>query len=136
SSTHSQAPLAPPTLQVTASTDRSALPSAKAIPIPYILVDGASSALDVDVTWVASGSTTSSPAARASGSEGTTGLASSPSGASHVFTWDADADLRNLVAPTGTPKVELVTLQLVPRRGGVAGLPVTLSILAGETAPR
>ncbi|HVY61932.1 MAG TPA: hypothetical protein VHF22_09780, partial [Planctomycetota bacterium] len=83
------------------------------VAIEYALADAESDAASIEVEFALPGSSDFAAATRAASDvEGTTGLATSPSGTAHVFVWDAAADV-------GTAAVEGAKVRITPA-GGVA----------------
>jgi RHS repeat-associated protein len=79
------------------------------IRVAYALVDLDSDPIAIDVAFSLDGGATFQPAQEAAtGSDGTTGLRSSPAGQPHVFVWDALADL-------GAAGASGVVLSVTPR---------------------
>jgi hypothetical protein len=78
------------------------------IPLSYVLVDGESDACSVAVHYSLDGGRTWLAASKAAGSEGTSGLKSSPSGEAHAYLWDSLADL-------GEDYVSAIRMRIIPQ---------------------
>lgn len=112
------------------------LQTASPISIAYTLADVEGDAADVAVSASFDGGTTFRPATLASGApEGVAGLVTSPGGTSHVFSWDAAADL----AAAGIPASSTVVVALVPHEGTDPlrdfGAPVRTGLFAVDPRP-
>jgi hypothetical protein len=119
--------LSPPTTSV--STPKS--PATGDVSILYTLVDGESDTCSIAVAYSIDGGTTFAAATEAaSGSDGTTGLSSSPIGVAHVFVWDSAADL-------GPTKETSVVVMITPSDAatGTAGTSSTFTV-DNEPSPR
>lgn len=98
------------------------------VAVRYTVIDAESNPVNVRVIWSSDGGTTWSPASATAasailGHDGTSGLASSPTGVPHTFQWNTFLDLRNAGLADDFPQVR-VRVQLT-QSDGLAGPTLT-----------
>ncbi|HVY62203.1 MAG TPA: hypothetical protein VHF22_11155, partial [Planctomycetota bacterium] len=86
----------------------------RAVPVSYLLRNQDTTSVDVFVLYSTDGGRTYQGATAAPGGEGTTSLSASPGGTTHVYLWNALADL-------GPGRQPSVLLQIIPKIGADAG---------------
>ncbi len=100
-------------------------PTAAPVTINYKVVDQESNPVDVTIEFSSDGGNTYQNCTPASGSEGVTGLSSSPSGKPHSFLWDYTKDF-------GGQSSTSIKIRITPQ----GGIPVTINnVRIGNTAP-